>query len=76
MIGSVVLLLGFTALSVWFCIVVIHGWRTKVMWARGGNVSKTDRPIAYWISIAIALSALCFSLVMTAVMFAGITKGW
>ena len=66
-------LLVFVGSSMWFGIVLVHAARTGVMWARGGNICRADRPISFWISAVIAAAALIFSLGMTLVMTAGMS---
>ena len=58
--------------EIWLSVVLVHAFRTGVMWNRAGNVSESEHRVQFWICSIIALLGLIFILGMTIVLALGI----
>lgn len=76
MIGNVLYLLLFVALTSWMVVVVIHALKSGEMWARGENAYRTERPIAFWLCFSMAAFGCVFGLCMTTLLIVGMWSGW
>jgi hypothetical protein len=73
--GNILYLLFFAAFTTWMGVVLVHAVKSGEMWARGGNVYRSERPTAFWFSVSLAVVGLMLGFIMTTVMIVAISRG-